>query len=123
MKTSSSIHRMTAPLLFTAALLFALIGFAGVRAGAADQADAPASAPSVQYTITDLGGLPSIADDVAPGLSQSGLVSLWTRSSDGAVHAQVWNHGQAADLGIPAGYANSIARAVNDRGDVVGWVV
>lgn len=82
---------------------------------------APAAAPA--YTVTDLGALPSIADDVSPEVSSSGKVSLWTAAPDGAIHAQIWDNGKLTDLGIPAGYANSIARGVNDRGGVVGWVV
>ena len=102
-----------------AVLLFSLAG----ESHAQNPAN-PAPAATAQYTITDLGVLPSIADDVSPGLSRSGAVSLWTSSpAGGAIHAGVWDKGKFTDLGTPSGYANSIARAVNDRGDVVGWVV
>lgn len=86
-----------------------------------DQATTPA--PSPEYSITDIGPVPSIADDVSPDISPSGAVSLWSRTPSGAVHACIWQSGNSSDLGAPDGYPNSIPRGINDHGQVAGWVV
>jgi probable HAF family extracellular repeat protein len=38
-------------------------------------------------------------------------------------HAVEWKNGQFHDLGIPAGYISSRALAVNNSGQIVGWMV
>lgn len=81
------------------------------------------SAGSPAYTVTDLGALPNIADNVQPSLSSSGDVSLWTKAASDEIHAAVWHDGQLSDLGVPIGFSNSIARGISDHGQTVGWLV
>jgi probable HAF family extracellular repeat protein len=74
------------------------------------------------YTITDMGQLPHIADDVAMQINRSGTVAFWSAIGDVSVGAAVWTGGTRHSLPLPAGYLNSMGRAINDRGQVAGWV-
>lgn len=83
----------------------------------------PAPAIKPLYVITDLGPLPSVADDVSLGLNPSGHVALWKQSADGTVHAATWSKSGASDLGTYQGYQSSIAHAIDAKDRAVGWVV
>jgi probable HAF family extracellular repeat protein len=73
------------------------------------------------YAIEDLGELPPISDDVTVSLNRAGTVAFWTGTERG-VRAVVWERGNAAVVdGVP-GYPNSIAHAINRRGDIAGWM-
>jgi probable HAF family extracellular repeat protein len=73
------------------------------------------------YKIQDLGELPQLADDVTVSINSDGSVAYW-RPTDGAVRAGVWRRGHTAVVGRVPGYPNSIAHAINRRGDIAGWM-
>ena len=76
---------------------------------------------ATQYNVTDLGALPHVADDMALGLNASGQVSLWTASPSGGLHAVFFSGGDVHALVSVPGYPTSLAHALNDRGQIVGW--
>ena len=77
--------------------------------------------PAGNYRIDDLGPFAPIADDVAVALNRDGTVAYWTRTA-GAVHATVWQSGHAIAMVDVPGYPNTIAHAINSRGDIAGWM-
>jgi probable HAF family extracellular repeat protein len=81
---------------------------------------ASALPPPPVFTIQDLGTLPFIADDVLPGLSDTGKVCFWQNRQE-AVAGTVWSHGQGQDLGSIAGYPSTIPHAINAGGEIAGW--
>ena len=81
-----------------------------------------ASAAAPSYDIIDLGPLPRVADDVAVSLNASGQISYWVETAGGTAQAALWIHSRVQFLGSLAGCPNSIPHAVNDQGEVVGWV-
>jgi probable HAF family extracellular repeat protein len=81
------------------------------------------SAANVRYDVRDLGPLPWVADDVLPNINDSGEVSFWRATADGAVHAFAVNAGSELDLGTLRGHASSVSRGLNARGEIVGWSV
>jgi probable HAF family extracellular repeat protein len=76
-----------------------------------------------RYRAIDLGTLWQIADDVAPSLNDSGLISMWTRAADGSVHSVLGAPGHLRDLGTLPGDGSGIGRALNNKGEVAGWSV
>ena len=76
---------------------------------------------SGSYTVADLGVVPKIADETALGLNDQGQVTGWHSSKDGSIRAFLWERGHMTELAPPAGFRNSIGRAVNERGEVAGW--
>jgi len=102
-------------LFFGLSLLFALLlSYAPITAAALPAVTA------ARYTVTDLGPLPAVSDEVALSLNDAGQVGFW-QSSGGVVHAAMWEKGKARDLGVPQGFISSIARAINRSGQVIGW--
>jgi probable HAF family extracellular repeat protein len=81
------------------------------------------SAANIRYAVRDLGPLPWVADDVLPNINDSGEISFWRATADGAVHAFAVNAGSELDLGTLNGHASSVSRALNARGEIVGWSV
>lgn len=73
-----------------------------------------------QFTAQDMGPLPFIADEVLPGLSETGKVCFWQNQGE-AVQGAVWFRGQTQPLGTLAGYPSSITHAVNAGGEIAGW--
>ncbi len=101
-----------------------MLTFAGVGARQA-QAEKPSNSGDLavvtNYKVEDLGELPIIADDVTVSLNQDGTVAYWTRIN-GSVRATLWRHGRGTAIqGVP-GYPNTIAHALNRRGDIAGWM-
>jgi probable HAF family extracellular repeat protein len=72
------------------------------------------------FTIQDLGSLPFIADDVLPGLSDTGKVCFWKNRQEAVVGA-VWSHGQEQTLGSIDGYPSTMPHAINLGGEIAGW--
>src|SRR5260370_826209 len=77
--------------------------------------------------LTDLGALPGVNNSSSSwmnargdivGMSEDGLIDSATGFPE--VHAVIWKNGRTIDLGTFGG-TNSIAYAVNDRGQVVGY--
>jgi len=96
----------------------------GAGAGLGQQKTAPnEAAPSntASYTIDDLGPFVVIADDVVPSLNRDGTVAYWTKVN-GAVRATVWRGGKTTTIEDVAGYPNTIAHAINSRGEIAGWM-
>ncbi len=60
-----------------------------LAAGPAALSAGAAPTPLPAYTVTDLGRLPTCADDIAPGLDTAGNVSAWASAGDGPAHATV----------------------------------
>ncbi len=100
----------------------ALLLWIGVSAA---QADAPA-----RYTITDLGTLPGGRYSAATALNNKGQVAGWadTGATEGVLtaHAFLWDAGKMTDIDTLPGYhqqaPGTVARAINDQGEVVGGV-
>jgi probable HAF family extracellular repeat protein len=92
--------------------------FAGVR-GSASGAVA-AKVPT--YTLTDLGPLPQVPDDVAMRINKAGQVSLWVPAPSFSVTAALWTGDAIKRMPSAPGYVTSLARDVNDQGQVAGWV-
>ena len=76
-----------------------------------------------RYTVSDLGPLPHVADEVNLKVNKSGQVAGWRDAGGGVIQAALWTGGQARDLGAPAGFISSIARGLNRHGQAVGWAV
>lgn len=83
--------------------------------------------------MTDLGALPGGASSASDWISANGLIAGWSEnglidpSFSGfpnpdfpEVHAVLWRHGEVIDLGTLNGGHESVANAVNSRGQVVG---
>lgn len=64
-----------------------------------------------------LGGDASIAYDI----NESGQVVGTSTLASGVWHAFLWEDGSMRDLGALPGHALSVAQAINDRGEVVGY--
>ncbi len=75
------------------------------------------------YQVIDIGPLPWVADDVAAGISNSDEISFWRLTAADTIHACTSKNGQVHDLGTLIGHLSSISRAINDRGQIVGWSV
>lgn len=93
-------------------------------------AEAPVEAPAGEptYTYVDLGSLSTgpTAESVALGLNDQGQVVGWT-TIDGCTaqghpcrRAFLWDDGVMTNLGLLAGDEESVARAINNAGFVVG---
>jgi probable HAF family extracellular repeat protein len=102
-----------------------ILAFARADTALAQSKDKPDSTtPSVaaRYKIDDIGEFAEVADDVKVSLSDDGTVAYWTRKPDGTLHATSWRNGHATTVEDVPGYPNTIARAVNRRGDIAGWM-
>ncbi|MCB9898133.1 MAG: hypothetical protein H6825_09035 [Planctomycetes bacterium] len=84
-----------------------------------------ASAGELLYSMTDLGTLGG-PESAAFGLNASGQVVGWanidgcTVNGHACRHAFVWDDGVMTDLGLLHGDQESVARAINDAGLIVG---
>ena len=76
-----------------------------------------------RYSLTDLGPLPHIADEVSLKINLSGQVAGWADSGGEVIHACLWTKGKPQDLGTLPSFQSSIARGLNSRGQAVGWSV
>lgn len=84
-------------------------------------------------TLTDLGTLPSTGDlsSAATWISTNGLIAGLSENGEidptvpgfPELHGVLWKHGKITDLGTLEGGYESIASAVNSRGEVVGFAV
>lgn len=79
-----------------------------------------AAASPHSYTVEDLGVLPGDTSSVATGINQRGEVVGWSTGADGSTHAFVYTDAGMVALPGLAGRARTIARDINDSGDVVG---
>jgi probable HAF family extracellular repeat protein len=98
------------------ALLLAVV--AAVLMGTGPATGQPAS-PGQQYSITDLGTLPSGNESGATGINNRGQVVGYSGTASGS-HAFLWQDGKMTDLGTLPGGDFSMANDINDRGQVVG---
>lgn len=100
----------------------ALIAFL-VCAGAQGLSAANGTAAKVPtYTLTDLGPLPQVPDDVAMRINSKGQVSLWLPAPSFSVNAGIWTGDAVRRMSSPPGYPTSLARALNDKGQLAGWI-
>jgi probable HAF family extracellular repeat protein len=107
--------------IFVVSTIFLALTFDPAHPALAEPTPKAAAESAAAYEIQDLGELPQIADDVTVALNRDGVVAYWTRTKS-AVHATVWKRGHGAPVGSVAGYPNSIAHAINRRGDIAGWM-
>jgi probable HAF family extracellular repeat protein len=101
------------------------VTLAQVEPASAQSENKPNTTPpsvTASYKIEDLGEFARVADDVNVSLSDDGTVAYWTKKPDGTVQATIWRGGQAAIVEDVPGYPNTIARAINRRGDIAGWM-
>ena len=74
------------------------------------------------YCVTDLG-----VNTWATGINASGQVVGYTGNSNPLNNdysndqAFIWSNGTQTNLGVPAGFSNSVGYGINDSGTVVGW--
>jgi probable HAF family extracellular repeat protein len=102
--------------------LILTLAFAGPALAEQDSASPNEIAPrAATYTIDDLGLLPPVADDVTVSLNRDGAVAYWSKTA-GAIHATVWQRGQTNVIDAVPGFPNTIAHAINGRGDIAGWM-
>lgn len=76
-------------------------------------------AQTVSYSITDLGTLGG-ATSTACGVNDRGQVTGKSARANGQLHAFLWQGGVMTDLGTLPNLQFSEARAINNRGQVVG---
>jgi len=84
-------------------------------------------------SLTDLGTLPGTGplSSAATWISANGLIAGLSENGEidpmvpgfPELHAVLWKHGKISDLGTLEGGHESIAQAVNSRGEVVGFAV
>lgn len=99
---------------------------AGVIVGVANSADVSGMVHEIHGVIWDHGTvteLPTLGGDYssASDINNLGQVAVSSKDASGVVRAAIWENGayrQLPDLGYGAGL-----RAINDHGEVVGWVV
>src|SRR5262245_11110471 len=81
----------------------------------------PVPAHAEAYQLVDLGSLGGVKGSGAYALNRAGLVAGYSFVSGSTfVHAMLNDHGTIQDLGTLGG-SQSLARAVNAQGWVVGW--
>jgi len=103
------------------------INDAGQVAGTQNQGERPEGSPpprAMLYTpgvrVQDLGTLGGTRSE-AYALNEQGQVVGYSTTATGARHAFLWTPGVGMrDLGVLAEGLGSVARGINDRGDVVG---
>jgi probable HAF family extracellular repeat protein len=86
--------------------------------------EAGGTAPFVwrNASATILSGLGNEQNGAAVAINSLGEAAGWSYAPDGPAHATYWDaEGHVHDLGIPRGYANSMARGISDDGLVVGY--
>jgi probable HAF family extracellular repeat protein len=95
------------------------LGTAGAFAASSDRIS---NAPVVpRYEVVDLGVIARLATDIVPGLSRSGNIVTWRQGVAHTFTAVLLKGTVETLLPPPAGYRNSFAYSVNDRGNAVGW--
>ena len=95
---------------------------ANAQAQSEDKLNTTVPSVGASFKIDDLGLFYEVADDVTVSLNRDGTVAYWTKRADGSVHASFWSKGQAATVEDVPGYPNTIAHAINRRGDIAGWM-
>jgi probable HAF family extracellular repeat protein len=87
-------------------------------------ATAAYAAKAPQWTITDIGGLPSPFGNTsfAEAVNNRGEVTGWSYSGQFVPvhHGFLWSNGEMQDLGVPEGMYESNMTALNNHGVVVG---
>jgi probable HAF family extracellular repeat protein len=105
-------------------LLFSLLLALAHSAHADSAAKPPVPANAkVLYSVTEISGLPNVADDVEVSINDSGEIAFWRANPDGTTQAFTWQNNKLRQLGALKGDGSSISHAINSHGDVVGWSV
>ncbi len=132
--TGPRVSRPSSPLVSIAGASVAGLPFVGVAindagqvAGTQNPGQGPAGAPpprAMLYTpgvgVQDLGTLGGTRSE-AYALNEQGQVVGYSTTATGARHAFLWTPGVGMrDLGVLAEGLGSVARGINDRGEVVG---
>jgi len=102
-------------------LIFTSSNAVGVLAQEVSKQTNATAQKAAAYSIDDLGLLPPIADDVTVSLNRDGTVAYWSKTA-GTIHATMWQRGHATAIDAVPGFPNTIAHAINRRGDIAGWM-
>jgi probable HAF family extracellular repeat protein len=97
-----------------------LMAVAAVVLLGAGQVSGRAASPGQQYSITDLGTLPSGNESGATGINNRGQVVGTSTAEFFLWRAFLWEKGKMTALGTLPGGDFSMANDINDRGQVVG---
>ena len=124
--------------------LSAFLNNRGTADGAADTSTPDPNAPNCSNAdcfvshafqwqngiLTDLGALPGVNSSFANWISGNGLIAGFSQNSvfdprlgTLAVNAVLWKDGEIVNLGTLEGGSESVAQAVNNRGQVVGFAL
>ena len=122
--TAPRVAAPSAPLLAIAGADVTDLPFSGVAINDAGQVAGMAGSHAALYTpghgVQDLGTLGG-PTSAANALNELGQVAGYSTTATAAVHAFLWTPGQGMlDLGTLPGGTSSIARGINDLGQVVG---
>lgn len=74
-----------------------------------------------RYSVTTLGKIPFVAEDVSLGLNDRGQVVGWKLTADRTVQPVCWQDGKEKISPLPPGFRCGLARAVNAKAQAVGW--
>ncbi len=74
-----------------------------------------------RYSVTTLGKVPFVAEDVALGLNDTGQVVGWKLTADRTIQPVCWQDGKEKTLPLPSGFRCGLARAINAKGQSIGW--
>ena len=77
----------------------------------------------VTYTVSRLGEIPRIAENVGMSLNEQGATAFWQENPDHSIQGVRCDKNGVVGLGTPENYFNSMARAINSNGSVAGWAV
>ncbi len=59
--------------------------------------------------------------EVSVGLNDHGQLAFWIQVGN-QIHAAFWNGAAVVGLGAITGFNYSVGRAINEKGDIVGWM-
>jgi probable HAF family extracellular repeat protein len=90
-----------------------------VSGGTLPQQTRPDAVP--RYSVTMLGKVPFVADDLSLGLNDTGQTVGWKLAADRTIQPVRWQNGKEETLPLPLGFRCGLARVVNAKGQAAGW--
>jgi len=110
-------HRFTVPITVATLLLAGLALPAGAKTP-----PKPPPEPSLTYSLTELGVPAGFVSSKAIGTNASGAAVGSITTADDLRHAAIWPIATEPPIDLGAGLYESIAYAINDHGEVAGWI-